>query len=248
MKLLLMADGLVGKEITCWLLEEYPQDIAMVVAMGHNEIFHAAKKAGVLTIRFHTSQQVVHELRDSETEPDIGVLAWWPKIIREPLLSLPKHGFINTHPSLLPHNRGKHYNFWVLVEQAPFGVSLHFIDDGIDSGDIVAQKDIRYDWEDNGATLYAKAQHEMISLFRESYPIIRTLDISRRTQDLDSGSFHTVDEIDRASRIDIDAQYRARDLLNLLRARTFPGYPACWFSDGNEEYEVRIEITKRKKI
>jgi hypothetical protein len=45
--------------------------------------------------------------------------------------------------------------------------------------------------------------------------------------------------------IDLEKTYTARDLLNLLRARTFPGYRACTFSDGEASYEVRVEI-KRK--
>lgn len=246
MKLLLMAAERVGTEILCWLLKVYPQDLTMVVTPDKNEIFHAATKAGVPATIFRSSQQVVLELQDASIEPDIGILAWWPLIIRDPLLSVPKHGFINTHPSLLPYNRGKHYNFWALVEQTPFGVSLHFVNEGVDSGDIVAQKAIQYDWEDNGASLYAKAQLEIVALFKKTYPLIRTLNIPRHKQDIDKGSFHTADEIDVASMINLEKQYCARDLLNLLRARTFPMYPACWFRDGGEEYEVRIEI-KRKK-
>jgi len=246
MKLLLMADAQVGSEILHWLLDVFPQDLTVVVTTGKNEIYCAASEAGVSAVVMHSSQQAINEIRHMKVEPDLGVLAWWPKIIREPLLSLPQQGFINTHPSLLPYNRGKHYNFWALVEQVPFGVSLHFIDEGIDSGDIVAQKLIQYDWEDNGASLHTKAQREMVSLFKETYPTIRALDIPQCQQEIDKGSFHTTDEINHVSRIELDKQYRLRDLLNLLRARTFPGYPACWFRDGDEEYEVRIEI-KRKK-
>lgn len=241
-----MADAKVGSEILKWLLEEFPQDLAMVGTVDQNELFHRAIDSGVRTISFRSTEQFVQEISNTGIEPDIGILAWWPKIIREPLLSLPQQGFINTHPSLLPHNRGKHYNFWALIEQVPFGVSLHFVDEGIDSGDIVAQKLIQYDWEDNGESLYANAQREMVSLFKETYPIIHKLDIPRHQQEIDRGSFHAAVEIDHACWIDLDKQYHARDFLNLLRARTFPGYPSCWFRDGDEEYEVRIEI-KRKK-
>ena len=147
----------------------------------------------------------------------------------------------------MPHNRGKNYNFWVLVEQAPFGVTLHFVDKGIDSGDIIAQTRIPYGWEDNGETLYVKAKSAIISLFKEKYPSIRTLNFPRSKQNLDCGSFHTSGEMEVASHIDLERQYPAHDLLNLLRGRTFTGHPACWFRDGDEEYEVRIEINKKEK-
>ena len=59
------------------------------------------------------------------------------------------------------------------MEKVPFGVTLHFIDSGIDTGDIVFQKSIPYDWCDTGETLYKKAQAEMINLFIEKYHLIR---------------------------------------------------------------------------
>lgn len=80
----------------------------------------------------------------------------------------------------------KHYNFWALAEGAPFGVSLHFVD----TGDVVAQREIPYDLTDTGETLYRKAQREIVRLFREEYPRLRTLDILRKPQDLSKGSFH----------------------------------------------------------
>ncbi|NYT46280.1 hypothetical protein H0A64_15755 [Alcaligenaceae bacterium] len=45
----------------------------------------------------------------------------------------------------------------------------------------------------------------------------------------------------------MDASYKARDLLNLIRARTFDGYPACVFEEREEQYEVRITISRRSK-
>jgi methionyl-tRNA formyltransferase len=245
MKLLLMADSQVGLDILGWLLSEYPQDLVLVVAMAENNICDMARDAGIPYLVYQSPDQVSKYLNDSSVQTDIGMLVWWPALIKQPLIGLPKCGFINTHPSLLPHNRGKHYNFWALVEQSPFGASLHFVDEGIDSGDVVHQVEIPYGWEDNGATLYAKAQCELVSLFKQAYPTIRTLNIPRRKQDLEHGSFHVSSEMNQASQIHLERHYCARYLLNLLRARTFSGYPACWFREGNEEYEVRIEI-KRK--
>lgn len=177
----------------------------------------------------------------------MGVMAWWPKILKRPLLDAPKYGFVNTHPSLLPHNRGKHYNFWALVEQAPFGVTLHRVDSGIDSGDIVAQTRISYDWCDSGGSLYFKAQAAMVSLFCQTYPRLRTGNFEARPQDPKMGSFHHSSEIDMASRIDLDARYQGRELLNLLRARTFEGYPGCWFEEAGDRYEVSVSIRKVNK-
>ena len=204
MKLLLLADHQVGSEIAHFLLANYLQDLALIVTTSENDIFREADALGVPACVFDTDEQIAGHLADASV--DLGVLAWWPHIIRPPLLDLPKLGFINTHPSLLPHNRGKHYNFWAIVEEAPFGVSLHRVDSGVDSGDIVAQKQIEYDWCDNGGTLYHKAQKEMVTLFRETYPSLRNGQLQRRPQDLRSGSLHKAAELHPASRIELDAR------------------------------------------
>ena len=185
-----MADQDVGLTITRWLLSEFCEDVAIVIATSENDIWNAAKKAGVPCAVFSTAEQICALVDETNTPCDIGVLAWWPRIVKQPLLSKPRMGFINTHPSLLPYNRGKHYNFWALVEQVPFGVSLHMIDDGVDSGDVVAQTRIPYGWEDNGETLYVRARDAMVRLFQDTYPAIRRLDFPRRKQDLSVGSFH----------------------------------------------------------
>lgn len=242
---LFLCNDHVGLEICKWLIEQYRSDMGLVITIGVNRIKQVAEAAGVTVLSVTNKQQLMKVLCESKQIFDWGFLIWWPWILNSQLLRIPKHGFINTHPSLLPFNRGKHYNFWAIVEQAPFGVSLHLVEEGIDCGDIVAQKPIPYGWEDNGETLYKAAVRAMIGLFKEAYPRIRRGDIARTPQDLSKGSFHYSTEMEKASMIDPEAQYKARDLLNLLRARTFRGHPACWFEDEGQTFEVRVEIRRR---
>lgn len=246
MKLLLLCDASVGNAIAEWLLESYPEDIGAVVTVSESAVCIAARKRGIPGVVFESEAQLRGAL-GALASFDLGVLAWWPKLISPALMSLTKSGFINTHPSFLPYNRGKHYNFWALVEQAPFGVSLHFVDAGIDSGDIVAQQAIPYDWEDNGQSLYAKAGAGMVELFKSVYPQIRSGAIRRTPQDVSKGSLHYARELDAASSVHLDKHYTARELINLLRARTFPGHPACRFEDNGETYEITVNI-KRKSV
>lgn len=241
MKLVLLADSSVGLSITQYLLDTYPEDLSLVVTMQKNEIYCAADKRGIPVCLFDSVDGVMSKMPD---QVDLGVLAWWPKILKSPLLETPRYGFVNTHPSLLPYNRGKHYNFWALVEQAPFGVTLHRVDCGVDTGDIVAQKEILYDWCDNGQTLYVKAQAAMVDLFCQTYPKLRSGHFDSQPQNREIGSLHHSSEIDPASKIDLDRLYQGRDLINLLRARTFEGHPGCWFEEAGNRYEISINIRK----
>lgn len=243
MKTILFADGDAGKAISHYLLENYLCDLSMIVTIAENDISALANRHEVKTCIFEGTEIFAEDI---DPNVELGILAWWPKIIKPPLLEKPKLGFINTHPSLLPFNRGKHYNFWALVEQAPFGVTLHRVDASIDTGAIVAQQKIPYDWTDDGESLYKKAQSSMIDLFQSTYPKLRSGYIESIAQSHDIGSFHYSSELELASEIKLEDAYNARDMLNLLRARTFTNHPGCWFIDSGEKYEITINIKKVK--
>ena len=178
---------------------------------------------------------------------DLIIAAWWPYILREEVFAAPRHGTLNFHPSLLPHGRGKHPNFWSIVEGTPFGVTIHFIDSKIDNGDIAFQRKIPVSWVDTGESLHHKACEEIVELFKENFERIVSGDIPRIRQSAGKSRLHLGREIDSASRIDLSQIYQGRELLNLLRARTYPPYPGCWFADGDAEYQIRIDITPRDK-
>ena len=247
MKLLLLADGAVGLAITQWLIEQFPDDISLLATLGDNAIAQAGRGAGIAWVEAARVAPAIDLPVGEQARFDLGITAWWPYIIPRDVVQLPRGGFVNTHPSYLPHNRGKHYNFWAIVEQCPFGVSLHRIGQSIDGGDIVAQRAIRYGWEDTGGSLYARAQTAMVELFKETYPLLREGDAPAAPQDPQAGSFHLASEIEKASRIELDDLTSGRQLLNLIRARTFPGKPASWFSDQGIEYEVRIDIKRKAR-
>jgi len=74
-------------------------------------------------------------------------------ILKEPILSKYKYKIINIHPTFLPYGRGIYPLLWSLLEETPIGVTLHFIDAGIDSGEIIFQKKVTLD--DNNTLEYA---------------------------------------------------------------------------------------------
>jgi methionyl-tRNA formyltransferase len=173
-----------------------------------------------------------------------GILAWWPEILRGEILSLPKKGWINFHPSFLPYNRGKHPNFWCLVEGTPCGVSLHLVTARVDGGDLLAQRRIQVSWEDTGETIYNRCREEIVALFDENIEDILSDRLTPLPQDETKSTFHFAREITAASTIDLDRLYRARDLLNLVRAKMFRPHAAARFVDGEQTYEIELRIRR----
>ena len=248
MRTLVFATGDVGSKIVRFLSEQNDL-IALVIddSLPDRGDLGIASGSGLDERDIFRSSSIyevetVSRLRD--LAPDLAILAWWPYIIREPLISLARLGTLNTHPSYLPYNRGKDPNFWSLVEGTPFGVTIHHVEPGIDNGDIAFQRSIDTSWEDTGGTLHTRAVREIVNLFVESWPTIRTGDIPRIPQDDQLASFHTRAELTPASEIALESEYSARELLNLVRARTFPPHPAAWFTDEGAHYEVRVQVTR----
>ena len=76
-------------------------------------------------------------------QPDLIVSILGNEIFKKEIISLPKKGIINLHSSLLPKYRGLMPSFWVLKNNEKFtGVSIFYVDEGIDSGPILMQKKI----------------------------------------------------------------------------------------------------------
>lgn len=174
--------------------------------------------------------------------PTIGVLAWWPYVLPRRLLEIPELGFLNFHPSLLPHQRGKHYYFWAIVERSPFGVTIHWATPEVDAGPIAFQRRLEVTWSDTGATLRAKAQTAMVGLFRENLDVIVRGEIPRVPQSREGGPAHRAAEMDQAAAIDLDRTYTGRELLDLIRARTFPPDGGAEFEDEGRRFRVTTSI------
>ncbi len=241
------ADQQVGLQSLEFLLQYFPQDVLSVVTTGkypaiEKLLNHHQFPENKRFLAKTKEQKPLLDFLKQNSPPDWIILAWWPFLIKKETIAWPTKACMNFHPSLLPHNRGKHYNFWTIVEESPFGVSLHKVTEGIDDGDILFQKTIEKDWTDTGASLYHKAQSAMLELFKESYPKLRQGQFQAKPQPTGEGSFRWGYEMEKHSTIDLEKTYNARDFLNLLRARTFAPHPGIRFQDQGKWYHIRVSI------
>lgn len=110
----------------------------------------------------------------SDENPDFIICYGHREIIREPLISQYAGRLINLHISYLPWGRGADPNFWSWVEGTPKGVTIHLIDSGVDTGDIIAQRAVELDPSGTLATTYEDLKAQMRGLFNDEWPNIRT--------------------------------------------------------------------------
>jgi methionyl-tRNA formyltransferase len=171
----------------------------------------------------------------------------FPLIIPEQILGLPEVGVLNLHPAFLPYNRGWHNSAWALLDDTPYGGTLHFMNQGVDTGAIIHQKKVQPAPNDTGNSLYAKALQAEIDAFVEAWPMLLTGAPPRREQDASAGTSHRKKDLAESGiqRIDLDTPVPPRDLLRKLRALTTSApSEAAFFEDGGVRYRVRVTIDR----
>ncbi len=107
----------------------------------HSSILALAKDRNipVWKVRQLSSSDTINVL--TAYQPDIICVACFSKRIPRVILDIPRFACLNVHPSLLPANRGPEPLFWTFREGgAQTGVTIHLLDEGLDSGAIVAQE------------------------------------------------------------------------------------------------------------
>ena len=183
-------------------------------------------------------------LRSLDLDYMIGV--HFPYIIPDSVLEIPRIGVLNLHPALLPFNRGWHTPSWAILDETPIGATLHFMDTGIDTGDIVAQAELEIRPEDTAHTLYVRLLELEVELFEEAWPLLASGDPPRRPQSPDDGTNHNRADLSAASiqRLDLEKSVAVKDLFRTLRALTTNDLrEAAYFENDGRRYRVQITIT-----
>lgn len=115
-------------------------------------------------------------------------------IISKDILDYFPNRAINLHISYLPWNRGSDPNFWSFVDGTPKGVTIHFMDEGIDTGDIIVQRQVELDVEtETLRSSYNKLHDNLKELFKQHWPAIKSGTCSRTPQPR-TGTSHRTDE------------------------------------------------------
>ena len=115
-----------------------------------------AKMKGIATFKIETPNNLEFLEKLKKLNPDI-IINQSQNILKKELLEIPTIGVINRHNALLPKNRGRLSPFWVLYKgEKETGVSIHFVEEALDSGDIIVQEKYPVTEKDNFNTLVKK--------------------------------------------------------------------------------------------
>ena len=129
-------------------------------------------------------------------KPDFIVSDRYQFIITNDIIELMNGRAINLHPSYLPWNKGYHPNFWSIYNQTITGVSIHQIDSGIDTGKIICQRKVSFNYLDTLKTSYYKSRTSIVNMLFENWNDIRNENIKPFVQK-GTGSHHYKKEFDK---------------------------------------------------
>jgi UDP-4-amino-4-deoxy-L-arabinose formyltransferase/UDP-glucuronic acid dehydrogenase (UDP-4-keto-hexauronic acid decarboxylating) len=164
--------------------------------------------------------------------PDVIFSFYYRKMICKKILDLPRVGAFNLHGSCLPYYRGRCPVNWVIINgEKQTGVTLHYMVEKPDAGDIVGQKPVMIDVSDTAKTLYDKLCGAAKELLEEVLPLMKKGKVQRQKQDLSQGSYYGGRRPEDGR---IDWKKSADEIYNLIRAVTEP-YPGAFALFDNDE-------------
>lgn len=166
--------------------------------------------------------------------PDLILSFYYRRLLSRELLTIPCLGGVNLHGSLLPKYRGRSPVNWVLINgERETGVTLHYMVEKADAGDIIAQRRVPVDIEDTASTLFHKLTTVGVQLLRETIPLLKAGTAPRILQD---SRMATTFGGRRPEDGKIIWQSPPAAIYNLIRAVTHPYPGAFTFYSGRKLY------------
>lgn len=174
---------------------------------------------------------------------DLFVSMSFNQIFKSELINLPARKTINCHAGKLPYYRGRNILNWALInDEKEFGITVHYVDEGVDTGDIILQDVYEINDQDTYQTLLEKAYSGCPDILYRAIKLIQDGNVKRIRQNeicaagLYCGIRKENDEI-------LDWNQDSRSVFNFIRAITYPGPCACSFINGK-----RIKLISSKLV
>lgn len=195
------------------------------------------KGKDLLVLQNPHASEVVERVRGAGA--DVILSVQWRRILRDPLYGLSKRGLVNLHNAPLPLLRGCDPFSWAIHDGLQnMGVTLHeIVDDGIDSGPILAQRLWPISDRATAWSLYNESLKQADLLLRDSIADILAGRALRQPQPSRFVSYHPMRQF-RFNDLGIDWELPAATLSAATRARIFPPFQLPFFEYRNHRIEI----------
>lgn len=157
-----------------------------------------------------------------EINPDLIVVIAFGQILGKELLEIPKYGCINVHVSLLPKYRGAAPINWVIINgEKKTGITTMYMDEGLDTGDIILSKEFDLDRYITAGELHDRMMVEGAEILKDTIDLIEKGEAKRTPQNHDEFSYAPIMDRNLGN---IDFTKSAEEIHNLARGvNPWPG-------------------------
>jgi len=201
-------------------------------------LFNFSKKYNIDYFKLKNVNSITSINKISDYDCDVLVSMSFNQIFRKEIINLTRIGIINCHAGKLPFYRGRNILNWVLInDEKEFGITVHFVDEGIDTGDIILQETFPITDKDNYRTLLDISYSSCANILYKSLVQV----FEGKSKRIVQKSIHPVgfycgmrgegDEI-------IDWNNTSRDIFNFIRSISKPGPVARTFNENKEEVKI----------
>ena len=190
-------------------------------------------------IRIRKDYQIIIDLK-----PDLIITCAFGQILPREVLESAKLGSLNIHASLLPRYRGASPIQWALLNgDKKTGVTLMYMDEQMDTGDIIGQIECDISNDDNVGTLHDKLSFLGVDILKQELPKIINGTNSRVKQDDEKATYTKM--IEREDEL-IDFNDNGKTIINKIRA--FNPWPLAYFKLNNNEIKVYEAYFEKKDV
>ena len=218
MRILLVGQGPFGEKVLDTLITRGEDVVGVFCPKDKRGAAMAAAAQGSGVALFRPNKMKDAEVQETylELRPDLVILAFVTDIIPEVLLDIPPIGTICYHPSLLPRHRGASGINWAVIQgDTRTGLTILWVDKGIDTGPILLQKEIEITPQDTTGSLYFNSLFPLgIEAIVEAVELIKSGKAPKISQD-DALATYEPPCDDRVAAVDWSKP--AFDVYNLVR-------------------------------
>lgn len=217
---------------------------AIVVTLPPDRASRHADYADLTPLARAAGARIVHAAKVNDddvvqaviaAEPDVTLVVGWSQICRQPFVSAARIGTIGFHPSLLPRMRGRAVIPWTILEAVgETGSTLFWIDDGLDTGDILLQTAFAVPADATARWLYSRHLQNLATMIPQALRALAAGSAPRRPQDHSDASWCARRTAEDGR---IDWRLPAADVLRLVRAVGDP-YPGAFTEAGADRFYI----------
>lgn len=159
-----------------------------------------------------------------------------------------EHTCINVHPGYNPYNRGWFPQVFSIINKKPIGVTIHLMDEELDHGDILYQKELKIHEYETSKDVYNRileTEMELMDQHLEDILMKKYLPAKMESE----GNINFKKDFDEICKLDLNEKATYREVIDRLRALTFSPYENAYFydEDGNKIY-VGITLKKEENL